>query len=470
MKGLIPPQDVSLEQAVLGAVMLEKDALVRAGSEIRPDYFYKESHVVIAQAVLGLFGSGEAVDLLTVTTELRKMGKLEVAGGASYLTELTSKVASAAHLEAHIKVIQEHYLRREMIRLASEIQRKAYQDIEDVFELMDQSQVMLINLTGRMSSKQAISLKQSTMEAFRDMEKNMALKHNQELTGIPTPIQRLNNFTGGWQNGDLVILAARPAMGKTALALAFARAAAKGGKATLIFSLEMSHQKLTYRLIAQETKIKTVTEMQRGDLTQAELNAMTIATSRMTNYKINIDDQAGMSLMALRSKANRMKMKGELDMIVVDYLQLMEGAGKNNTNREQEIAMISRGLKVLAKDLDVPVIALSQLSRAVETRGGNKIPQLSDLRESGAIEQDADMVIFLYRPEYYGIAEMDFDYLGTVGTKGLAIGSIAKHRNGATGDFLMTFDSMHVDFMDYQSTPIDSVGEVFKMPSGEKNF
>jgi len=298
----------------------------------------------------------------------------------------------------------------------------------------------------------------------------MLKKKNNQITGIPTPITKLNQFTGGWQKGDLVILAARPAMGKTGLALSFARAAAKDNQSVLIFSLEMPHTKLTYRLVAQETRVKSVTEMQRGDITQAELNAMSLKTNQLTKYNISIDDQARMSLMALRSKANRMKATTGLDMIIVDYLQLMADEVKGS-NREQEISRISRGLKILAKDLNVPVIALSQLSRAVETRGGDKKPQLSDLRESGSIEQDADMVIFLYRPEYYGITEMEFDDLGSIHTKGLAVGNIAKHRNGPIGDFLMTFSPAFVDFTDWEIPgAMPSERESFDWNRVEKNF
>lgn len=449
--GLVPPQAVELEKAILGAILLERDALIEIAGDLKSEFFYTDQHQMIAESILMLFRAGEAVDLLTVTAELQKMGKLDVAGGAFYLTELTSRVASAANIHSHMRIVQEAYLKRMMIRLGGELQKNGFDDTQDVFELMDYGQLQLINMLGGLASNRAVSLKESAYQAFQQMGQNMARKEKGLLTGIPTPFDALNQFTGGWQKGDLIILAARPAMGKTALALAFARAAAKDQKAVLFFSLEMVHLKLTYRLIAQELKTKSVTEMQRGDLTDIELKAMTMGASRLTNYQISIDDQAGMTLMQLRSKATRMKATGELEMIIVDYLQLMHGdGGKNQTNREQEISAISRGLKILAKDLDVPVIALAQLSRAVETRGGDKKPQLADLRESGAIEQDADMVIFLWRPEYYGMTEIDFENVGTISTSGLAVGIIAKHRNGGVGPFMMSFDSKHVDFMDYQ--------------------
>ena len=466
----IPPQSVDLESAVLGAVLLEASALIEAASELRPEIFYKESHKVICEAMIGMYREGEPIDLLTVTDRLRKIGKLEVCGGVFYLTELTDNVSSSAHVQSHLKIITEKYLMREMIRISSESQRIAYDDTTDVFDLMDSMQVSLINLLGGISSQQAIKLKDSAVEVLQEMAKNMAKKQNNQITGIPTPITKLNEFTGGWQKGDLVIIAARPAMGKTGLALALARSAARDDHAVLFFSLEMAHTKLTYRLIAQETRIKSVTEMQRGDMTQSELNAMSLKTNKLTKYNISIDDQARMSLMALRSKANRMKATTGLDMIVVDYLQLMADE-VNGSNREQEISRISRGLKILAKDLNIPVIALSQLSRAVETRGGDKKPQLSDLRESGSIEQDADMVIFLYRPEYYGIGEMEFPDHGSISTKGLAVGNIAKHRNGGIGDFLMRFSAPYVDFTDWHTpSSLPTERESIDWSRAEKNF
>jgi replicative DNA helicase len=469
MTGKIPPQAIEIEAAVLGAVILEPSALSEAASELRSEIFYKNSHRLICEALLSLYRKGNQVDLLTVTEQLKRMGNLENAGGIVYITELTDNVSSAAHISSHLKIIQEKYLMREMIKISSEIQKNAYDDSKDVFELIDTSQVSMINLMVGIISQQAITIKDSTMEVFKEMAANMQKRENNQITGIATPITKLNQFTGGWQKGDLVILAARPAMGKTGLALAFARAAAKADSSVLFFSLEMPHTKLTYRLIAQETRVKSVTEMQRGDLTQAELNAMSLKTSKLTKYRINIDDQARLSLMALRAKANRLKAMGHLEMIVVDYLQLM-GDEVKGSNREQEISRISRGLKILAKDLNVPVIALSQLSRAVETRGGNKQPQLSDLRESGSIEQDADMVIFLYRPEYYGITEMEFDGMGSVDTKGLAVGNIAKHRNGPVGDFLMRFDARHVDFTDWNQDNQLPDRDNFDWCRVEKNF
>lgn len=448
----LPPQAVELEEAVLGALMLEKEAINHVINILKVEDFYKDAHRAIFKAILDLFSESQPVDLLTVTSKLREIGSLETAGGAFYVTELTSKVASAANIEYHARIISEQSIKRGLIRLGSDLLKNSYDQTIDVFELMDFAQIQLINMLGGLSSNRSITLKESTLMAIEQISKNISRREKGLLTGIPTPIDSLNQFTGGWQKGDLVILAARPAMGKTGFALSLARAAAKDNKSVLFFSLEMPHEKLTYRLIAQELKTKSVTEMQRGDMTQPELNAMIHGTNKLINYQISIDDQASISLMQLRSKATMLKATTGLEMIIVDYLQLMHGEGNNKGNREQEISQISRGLKILAKDLDVPVIALSQLSRAVETRGGDKKPQLSDLRESGAIEQDADIVIFLWRPEYYGITECDFENVGTISTDGLAVGIIAKHRNGGCGPFRMTFDSKHVDFMNYRES------------------
>lgn len=467
--GIVPPQATDLEQAVLGAMILEKSCLSEVIPEIRPEIFYKDAHQLISKAIVNLFRSGEQVDILTVTNQLRKEGNLEKAGGAFYITELTSKIASSAHVMTHVKIIQEMFFKRTMISLGSLLQKDGYDDTVDAFDLLDKAQASLIGLVAGMVSQKAVSVKTSAVQVFEEMARNMAKNQSNEITGIPTPIDELNSFTGGWQKGDLVIIAGRPAMGKTAFALACARSAAKANEPVLIFSLEMTHKKLTYRLISQETKVRTVTEMQRGSLSQDQLNEMMIKTKQLTNYKISIDDQASLSIMALRAKANQLKMETGLGMIMVDYLQLMSDEAKGS-NREQEISRISRALKVLAKDLDVPVIALSQLSRAVETRGGDHKPKLSDLRESGAIEQDADMVIFLYRPEYYGIPEMDYEDLGTISTKGLAIGDIAKHRNGSVGEFRMDFDARHVNFTNYQNSSIDDRDRILSLPSGEKNF
>lgn len=446
--GTIPPQAIELEEAVLGAIILEKHALSQVMSILKPEIFYKNAHSLIYQAILDLFSESKSVDLLTVTEQLRKNKNLKEAGGAIYVTELTSRVSSAANIEYHSRIIQEKYMARELIRMASELTKSAFEGSDDVFDLTDTHLAGLIALTGGFGGNQAVTINQSTHQVIEEMSVNMDKFHNHQITGIATPINVLNDFTGGWQKGNLILVAGRPAMGKTGFALSCARAAANDGKSVAIFSLEMSHKDLTYRMIAQELKQKSVTDMKKGNIDQSDLNYTIQKVSNLSKRNIKIDDTAKMNIVSLRSKATAMKASGSLDLIIVDYLQLMDGDKKSN-NREQEISTISRGLKVLAKELDVPVIALSQLSRAVETRGGNKMPQLSDLRESGAIEQDADMVIFMYRPEYYDIHEFEDDQEGIINTNGLALGLIRKHRNGPTGDFKMRFDAKHVDFMNW---------------------
>lgn len=465
--GKLPPQAVELEEAVLGALMLEKDAINAVIDILSEESFYKDAHRLIFKSIINLFRDSEPVDLLTVTSELRKSGDLEKAGGAFYITELTSQVSSSANIEYHSKIIQEQHLKREMIKIGSLMQQKSFEDTTDVFELMDSIQVSLLGLMGGISSNKSIKLKDSISDVFQQMKLDMTKKQNNEITGIPTPITKLNQFTGGWRNGDLIILAARPAMGKTALALDFAIAAAKEKRKVAFFSLEMVHQSLTYRIIAKETKVRSVQEMQRGDLNSDQYFKMDGKVNSLRALDITFDDEGNLSLMGIRAKANKIKMLEGIDMIVVDYLQLMADQVKGS-NREQEISRISRALKVLAKELNIPVIALSQLSRAVETRGGNKKPILSDLRESGSIEQDADMVIFLYRPEYYGISEMEFDDIGVVDTKGLALGDIAKHRNGSLGEFRMNFDGRHVHFSDWD-IPIPQKDDI-DWSRVEKNF
>lgn len=450
MKGLLQPQAIELEEAVLGAILLEKDALNTVMADLKKEVFYKDAHQMIYEAILDLFAQSLPVDLLTVTNQLRKDGMLEKAGGAFYLTELTSKVASAANIEYHAKIIQEKYMKRELIRMATELTKSAYDEASDVFDVSDSHLASLIGLSGGFTSTHAVTIKESTMEVMKEVSTNMSKRENNQITGLATPFDSLNEFTGGWRKGNLILIAGRPAMGKTAFALSCIRAAAKTGAGVMIFSMEMTHKDLTYRLIAQELKRNSVTDLKKGKISSSDLAAMSHQVTSLTQRNIKIDDTPSLNIIGLRSKATAMKATGNLGLIVVDYLQLMAGDPKSK-NREQEISTISRGLKVLAKELDVPVIALSQLNRSVETRGGDKKPQLADLRESGAIEQDADMVIFMYRPEYYGITEFQDDDGQVISTDGLALGLIRKHRDGSTGDFKMRFDARHVDFMNYQT-------------------
>lgn len=418
----VPPQAVDLEEAVLGAIILEKEALVMVDGLISEKIFYKESHKIIYQAIKSLNVDGKPVDLLTVTQELRKLGHLETVGGAFYITELTSKVASAANIEYHSRILQEMYMKRKAIQVASELQKLAFDDTTDAFEIMEMMQAATLETLHDIDNGRTVLFGESLLKRLEVISKRVSEKKT--LTGVDTGFKSLNELTGGWQKPDLIIIAGRPAMGKTALALCLVRNAAISGIPVAMFSLEMSQDQLVDRLISIETEIASAQDLQRGNLSKEQLTGIVHRTGKAYKYPIYIDDTAGISISQLRSKAYKLKASKGIGMLVIDYLQLMSGDGKGN--REQEISQISRGLKKIAKELDIPVIALSQLSRSVEQRGGDKRPQLSDLRESGAIEQDADIVIFTHRPEYYGITE----YADGVSTRGVAEIIFAKHRNG----------------------------------------
>lgn len=445
--GKIPPQAVELEKAVLGAILLEKEALILVGGILSEKIFYSEQHKVIYQAIQSLNQQGEPVDLLTVTQELRKLGLIETAGGAWYVTELCSAVASAANIEYHCRILQEQYIKRRSILIGSEIQQSGFDEMADPFEIMETMQNHLLEILHDIDNGKTKSLKSILVSRIEDIARKM--NQNKSLTGVETGFKALNALTGGWQKPDLIILAARPAMGKTALALAFLRACARSGKACAVFSLEMSENQLTDRILSQETRIASAQDFQRGKITTEQLKGLSVKAGDISKFPIFIDDTAGISISQLRSKAFKLKAQNQIELILVDYLQLMSAEGKGN--REQEISQISRGLKKIAKELDLPIIALSQLSRAVEQRGGDKRPQLSDLRESGAIEQDADIVIFLHRPEYYGITE---DSSGQ-STAGMAEIIFAKHRNGALDTIAVRFIGRFTEFADMEEMEPD---------------
>jgi replicative DNA helicase len=444
--GKLPPQAIDLEEAVLGALMLEKDALTTVIDILKPDSFYKESHAEIYSSIVDLFNNSEPVDLLTVINQLRKKGKLEFAGGAYYITELTTKVNSSANIEYHARIIVQQAIKRKLIRLASEIQQDAYEDTTDVFNLLDRSEQSLFEISEANIRKNYADMRSIMKEAVSELEAKK--KHKDGLTGVPSGFSALDRVTSGWQKSDLVIIAARPGMGKTAFVVSAMRnAAVEFNYPVAIFSLEMSAIQLVNRLISAESELESE-KIKKGTLADYEWEQMVHKTARMTESPIFIDDTPALSILELRAKARRLKAQHDIQLIIIDYLQLMSGdsskGGGGGGNREQEIASISRALKNIAKELNVPVIALSQLSRAVETRGGDKRPQLSDLRESGSIEQDADMVMFLYRPEYYGITE---DENGQ-STKSVGEVIIAKHRNGSLDTVQLKFIGKFTKFCD----------------------
>lgn len=440
--GKVQPQAVPLEEAVLGAIMLDKDALPIVLDILKPSSFYKEAHKLIFKAMMDLFEKSQPVDLLTVDEKLKKNGDLDKVGGPFYLVELTNRVASAANIEYHARIIAQKHIQRELIRVSTKVIKDAFEDTTDVFSLLDQAEQGLFEITQQNLSKGVESMGTLTSRALKMLEE---LSQKEEgLTGVPTGFTDLDRLTSGWQPSDLIIVAARPGMGKTSFTLALARNAAMDfNKGVAIFSLEMSNVQLVQRLISMEAEISG-SKLRSGKLEDYEWQQLQSAIEKMSEVPIFIDDTPGINIFELRAKCRRLKMQHDIQIIIIDYLQLMSGGGdgSKNTNREQEISGISRALKGLAKELSVPVIALSQLSRAVETRGGSKRPQLSDLRESGAIEQDADIVSFIYRPEYYQILE---DEEGQ-SLKGIGEIIIAKHRNGALDTIKLKFTDRFAKF------------------------
>ncbi len=443
--GKVPPQAVDLEEAVLGAMMLEKDAVAAVIDILKPEVFYKEAHQKIFEAIKDLFARSEPVDILTVTNELKSNGVLEMVGGPYYITMLTSRIASAANVEFHARIILQKHIQRELINISSEIIKDAFEETTDVFDLLDKAEQSLFTVSETNLRRNWEDMSALIKQAIEDIES--AKDSESHLRGVPSGFVSLDRITSGWQKSDLIILAARPSMGKTALALTMARnIAVDFNKPVAIFSLEMSSVQLVIRLIASETELKSE-KLKKGNLADFEWEQLHDKIKNLINAKIFIDDTPALTIFELRAKCRRLKQQHNIEMVFVDYLQLMSGGGDNRGNREQEISQISRSLKALAKELDIPVLALSQLSRAVETRPGqSKRPILSDLRESGAIEQDADLVLFIYRPEYYSIYE---DENGN-STQRMAEVIIAKHRNGPTGEVKLRFVDTFARFEDYE--------------------
>lgn len=436
------PQAVDLEEAVLGAILIDKEALVETIDVLRVDSFYKESHQHIFQAILDLFEENEPIDIVTVTQELRRKNLLQEVGGAYYLSYLTNRVASSANAKHYSHIVVQKALKRDLILKNTEIIREAYEDVTDVFDLLDKAEQQLYDISNNNIGKDYDNMQNLTIKAIKEIEE--LIERGEEFTGVPSGFTQLDRKTSGWQNSDLVIVAARPSMGKTAFTLNMARNAAILGFPVAFFSLEMSSTQLAMRLISSEAELSQ-TDMKAGKLEKHQVQQIITKSEILRNAPIYIDDTPAINIFQLRAKCRRMRRKHNIQLIMLDYLQLMSGTGSKNSgmNREQEISRISRSLKTLAKELDVPVIALSQLSRAVEQRAVKR-PMLSDLRESGAIEQDADQVIFLYRPEYYG---QDVDDEGN-STAGLCEILLEKNRNGATGRVNLRFVKEYAKFVD----------------------
>lgn len=427
--GKVPPQAKDLEEAVLGAIMLEKSAFDTVVEILKPECFYLEANQRIYRAMQGLQQKNQPIDILTVVEELKMREELDLVGGPYYVTRLTNAVVSSANIETHSRIILQKFIQRELIRISGEIIGDAYEDSTDVFDLLDDAESKLFEITNNHLRKNFDSIDTVLVKTVQRIED---MRHRKEdITGVPSGFPSLDHVTYGWQNTDLIILAARPSVGKTAFALNLARNAAlhpRKPTSVAVFSLEMSAGQLVQRILSAESEI-WLEKIARGKLEEHEMKQLYAkGIQRLAQAPIFIDDTAALNIFELRAKCRRLKNKHNVGLIIIDYLQLMSGTNDRNSNREQEISRISRDLKGLAKELQVPIIALSQLSREVEKRKeGNKMPQLSDLRESGAIEQDADMVMFLYRPEYYDITANEFGE----SNKGETHVRIAKHRNGS---------------------------------------
>ena len=455
-KGKLPPQAIDLEEVVLGAMMIDKKGVDEVIDLLTAEAFYKETHQFIFQAIFALFQKSEPIDLLTVSNQLKKDNNHERIGGDFYLISLTQKVSSSAHIEFHARIILQKFIQRSLIKISNEIITDSYDESKDVFDLLDNAESKLYDVTQGNIKKSSETAQNLVIQAKTKIE---AISNKKGLSGIPSGFGKIDKLTAGWQESDLVIIAARPGMGKTALALSMTSNIAIDNQIPLaFFSLEMSSIQLITRLISSETGLNS-DKLRTGKLEKHEWEQLNVRVKNLEKAPLYIDDTASLSIFDLRAKARRLVSQKDVKMIIVDYLQLMTTGGNIKTgNREQEISTISRNLKALAKELNIPVIALSQLSRAVETRGGTKRPILSDLRESGAIEQDADIVSFLYRPEYYGITEWDDDMKTPSEGQGEFI--VAKHRNGALDSIKLKFVANLGKFED-----IDSFDSPFEFQS-----
>jgi replicative DNA helicase len=452
----IPSQVVDIEECVLGALIVDEDALINTIDKIRPEHFYKEENREIFNAIYSLNAEGNDVDRVTVIEKLRKRGMYEAVGGSFKIATLLDKVTSGAHIETYVKILAEKYIQRELIRVSTQTLSNAYKETSDILELLDETESSFLAINDSNFNSQEKSM--STLSELVIREIDEAQKSDSNTIGLPSGFYELDNITGGFQPGALIILAARPAMGKTAFALNIARnMAVQYGKSVAVFSLEMTATELMMRLVSSEAEVEGQ-RLKRGDqITTQELERVKQKARELGNCKMYIDDNPGLNIMELKAKCKRMKKAHGIDMVFIDYLQLMNGNDAKNNNREQEISYISRQLKSLAKELSIPVFALSQLSREVEKRGGTKEPMLSDLRESGAIEQDADIVMFIYRPEYYGQMQDNFG-----STEGIAYINVAKNRSGSIRKARLRFKGQYVRF--------ENIDIASSMPNGNVAF
>lgn len=450
--GKKPPQATEIEEAVLGALLLEPNAITEVMDVLTPECFYNEANRKIFQAISGLASLHRPIDIFTVTEELKKTNDLETCGGPYYLSQLSMRIGAAAHLDYHAKILVQKYIQRELISISYQVQKNSFDDSIPVDDLLDNTQQSIFNLADRNMRRETRSVR----EVITDTIENIMANQNRTdgLSGVPSGYTGIDTVTLGWQASDLIIIAARPSMGKTAFVLTMARNMTVDHKVPVaFFSIEMSSEQLVKRLMISETGLAPEKIKGGRKLQEYELAQMQTRLAALTEAPLYIDDTPSLGINEFRSKARRLVASAGIKLIIIDYLQLMSGPSELRGMREQEVAAISRSLKATAKELNVPIIALSQLSRAVETRGGNKRPQLSDLRESGAIEQDADIVMFIHRPDYYGLDE-------DPSQAGLAEIIIAKHRNGEVKDVQMRFRKSEVKFVDITDSSLISGPEL----------
>ncbi len=419
--GKVPPHDTEAEQAVIGSMLTDKDAIISAIEVLKEEDFYREDNKTIYSAILNLYNRSEPVDIITVKAELSSMGKLEAIGGLEYLAELPEKVPTTSNVEKYIKIVEEKSLLRNLLKTANEIIKLGYDETQEVDALMDQAEKKIFDCIQSRNQKGYFAIKDILVDTFTELEQ--LYNQKQHITGVPTGFADLDDLTAGLHNTELILVAARPAMGKSAFALNIASyAATRANKPVIIFSLEMSKQQMVNRILCSEAMVDS-NKVKTGKLEEEDWQKLAEASGILSESKIFIDDTPGMSIMEIRAKCRKLKIEQDIGLVVIDYLQLVQGTNKRGGSREQEIAEISRSLKILAKEIDVPVIALSQLSRAPEQRTDHR-PMLSDLRESGSIEQDADIVMFLYRDDYYNEATEKPNVAEVI---------IAKQRSGSTG-------------------------------------
>lgn len=457
MDGRKPPQALELEEAVLGALLLEKDAYGQVSELLKPSTFYLKAHELIFEAMMNLALGQKPIDMMTVAHELDRLGNLDAVGGPAYISGLTLKVASTANLEYHAKILSQKAISRDIISFASDVLHSAYEDAEDIEDQMQRAEGRLFEISQGNIKQDYMPIGSLVSEAMTEIQN--AMNRQEGISGLPSGFPAIDEMTSGWQKSDLIIIAARPAMGKTAFVLSMARNIAMDQKIPVaVFNLEMSGVQVAKRLLQNLCEIDG-SKIKNGRLTDVESQKLFNLSQEVHSSPLYIDESPGLSIFELRTKARRLVREHGVQLIIIDYLQLMNASGMGFGNREQEVSMISRSLKVLAKELKIPIIALSQLNRSVETRQGDfnsKRPQLSDLRESGAIEQDADIVCFIHRPEYYKIYE---DKNG-MSLKNVGEFIIAKHRNGPVGEVYLTFIGQYAKFLPLQQqTSIEKDGD-----------